>query len=89
MSVTDHSALGPALGYAYQFERATYRLLEADKNVVWVGLELVDDDGVEMTARQQAVGLGTGLDEFRQREPVAQRTAQRLVGAGRAPDEKQ
>jgi hypothetical protein len=25
-----HTAVGQALGYVYQFERATYRLLEAD-----------------------------------------------------------
>lgn len=43
MSDSDHAALGQALGYVYQFERATYRLLEADKNVVQVGVEHVDD----------------------------------------------
>lgn len=38
-----HSAPGQALGYLYQFERATYRLLCAGVDVVEVGIEDVDD----------------------------------------------
>ena len=38
-----HTAVGQALGYVYQFDRATYRLLEADGAVVSVGLEHIDD----------------------------------------------
>lgn len=43
MSDSDHLAIGPALGYAYQFDRATVRLLEADSSVVSVAVEHVDD----------------------------------------------
>jgi hypothetical protein len=46
---SDHTAIGQALGYAYQFERATYRLLEAENNVVSVGVEHVDDVSVHRT----------------------------------------
>jgi hypothetical protein len=46
MSDSDHTAIGPALGYIYQFERATYRLLEADNNVVSVAVEYLDDVSV-------------------------------------------
>jgi hypothetical protein len=43
MSDSDHGAVAQALGYVYQFERATYRLLQADNTVVHVGVEQVDD----------------------------------------------
>ncbi len=46
MSDSEHTAVGQALGYAYQFDRATYRLLEADNAVVSVGLEHIDDVSV-------------------------------------------
>lgn len=46
MSDSDHTAAGQALGYAYQFDRATFRLLEADANVVAVGIEHVEDVSV-------------------------------------------
>lgn len=39
----DHSAAGQALGYLYQFDRATYRLLCAAVDVVAVGVEDIDD----------------------------------------------
>jgi hypothetical protein len=47
MSDVDHSAVGPALGYAYQFDRAAFRLLEADDSVVHVGVEHLDDVSVQ------------------------------------------
>jgi hypothetical protein len=57
MSDSEHTAVGQALGYAYQFERATYRLLEADTYVVSVGLEHLDDVSVHRadltTTREQ------------------------------------
>ncbi len=43
MSDSDHLAIGPALAYVYQFDRATYRLLEADSTVVSVAVEHIDD----------------------------------------------
>lgn len=48
MAVTDadHTRVGSALGFVYQFDRATYRLLEADQNVVSVSVEHIDDVGV-------------------------------------------
>jgi hypothetical protein len=46
MSDSDHTAIGPALGYIYQFERATYRLLESDNTVVSVAVEHIDDVSV-------------------------------------------
>ena len=46
MLESDHSALGQGLGYVYQFERATYRLLQADSTVVSVAIEHVDDVSV-------------------------------------------
>lgn len=39
-------AVGQALGYNYQFDRATYRLLQADSAVVSVGVEHIDDVSV-------------------------------------------
>lgn len=49
MSGSEHTAIGQALGYMYQFERATYRLLQADNTVVYVGIEHVDDVSVHKT----------------------------------------
>ena len=46
MSDSEHTAVGQALGYVYQFDRATYRLLESDSAVVSVGLEHIDDVSV-------------------------------------------
>jgi hypothetical protein len=46
MAESEHTAVGQALGYVYQFDRATYRLLEADENVVSIAVEHVDDVSV-------------------------------------------
>jgi hypothetical protein len=46
MADADHTAVGQALGFVYQFERATYRLLEANTTIVSVGVEHVDDVSV-------------------------------------------
>ncbi len=46
MSDSDHTAIGQALGYLYQFDRAIYRLLESDNLVISVGIEHVDDVSV-------------------------------------------
>jgi hypothetical protein len=43
MSESDHTVIGQALGYVYQFERATYRLLQADNTVLSVAIEHIDD----------------------------------------------
>ncbi|UUZ93354.1 hypothetical protein LJK87_00690 [Paenibacillus sp. P25] len=43
---TDHSASGQALGYVYQFDRATYRLFQSGVDVVEVGVEDIDDVSV-------------------------------------------
>ena len=43
MPDSDHTAVGQALGYVYQFDRATFRLLEASNSVVSVGVEHIDD----------------------------------------------
>jgi len=52
-----HSAYGQALGYIYQFDRATYRLLSSGISVVAVGIEHVDDVSVHFedgqTIREQ------------------------------------
>lgn len=45
---TDHSALGQALGYVYQFDRATYRLFESGVDVVEIGIEDIDDVSVHL-----------------------------------------
>jgi|SRR5262245_12357730 len=72
----DHKALGPALGCVYQFERATYRLLEADSVVVSVAIEHVDDvsvhraDGTTIreqdklsTSKKHRVHSGAGIEK--------------------------
>jgi hypothetical protein len=46
--VTDHSASGQALGYVYQFDRATYRLFESGVDVVEIGIEDIDDVSVHL-----------------------------------------
>lgn len=43
---TDHSASGQALGYVYQFDRATFRLFEAGIDVIEIGFEDIDDVSV-------------------------------------------
>ncbi|WP_044339366.1 ABC-three component system protein [Rossellomorea aquimaris] len=43
---TDHSASGPALGYVYQFDRATYNLFQSSVDVVEIGIEDIDDVSV-------------------------------------------
>jgi hypothetical protein len=65
MSDSEHTAVGQALGYVYQFERATYRLLQSDSAVVSVGLEHIDDVSVhrlDSTIREQdkATTVGDG-----------------------------
>lgn len=51
MSDSDHIAIGQALGYVFQFDRATYRLLESDNSVVSVGIEHVDDVSIHRVDR--------------------------------------
>jgi hypothetical protein len=46
MGNSNHTAIGQALGYNYQFERATYHLLEAGSAVVSIAVEHVDDVSV-------------------------------------------
>lgn len=46
MSAGKSTAPGQALGYVFQFQRATYRLLTADAQTIWVGVEDVDDVSV-------------------------------------------
>ena len=46
MTNSVHTAVGQSLGYMYQFERATYRLLEATDAVVSVAVEHLDDVSV-------------------------------------------
>jgi hypothetical protein len=46
MAASIHTALGQALGYVYQFDRATIRLLEAADSVVSVAIEHIDDVSV-------------------------------------------
>lgn len=43
---TDHSASGQALGYLYQFDRATYRLFQSGIDVIEIGVEDIDDVSV-------------------------------------------
>ncbi|SFL00271.1 ABC-three component system protein [Brevibacillus centrosporus] len=43
---TDHSASGQALGYVFQFDRATYRLFQSGVDVVEIGVEDIDDVSV-------------------------------------------
>lgn len=42
----DHSASGQALGYMYQFDRATYSLFQADIDVLEIAVEDIDDVSV-------------------------------------------
>ncbi|WP_025718177.1 ABC-three component system protein [Paenibacillus polymyxa] len=44
----DHSAAGQALGYVYQFDRATYRLFQAGIDVIEIGIEDIDDVSVHL-----------------------------------------
>lgn len=46
---TDHSASGQALGYIYQFDRATYRLFQSGVDVIEIGIEDIDDVSVHKT----------------------------------------
>ncbi|MEK3732068.1 ABC-three component system protein [Paenibacillus sp. FSL M8-0334] len=45
---TDHSASGQALGYVYQFDRATYRLFQSGVDVLEIGVEDIDDVSVHL-----------------------------------------
>ena len=45
---TDHSASGQALGYVYQFDRATFRLFQSGVDVVEIGVEDIDDVSVHL-----------------------------------------
>lgn len=47
---TDHSASGQALGYVYQFDRATYRLFQSGVDVVEIGVEDIDDVSVHLNS---------------------------------------
>lgn len=47
--ITDHSALGNALGYVYQFDRATHRLFQSGVDVIEVGIEYLDDVSIHKT----------------------------------------
>lgn len=53
----NHSALGQALGYVYQFDRATFRLFKSDVDVIEIGIEDIDDVSVHFktgdTIREQ------------------------------------
>lgn len=72
MSDSDHVAIGPALGYQYQFVRATYRLLQADNTIVSIAVEHVDDvsaqraDGTSIREQDKATIAG--------RRPLADRS---------------
>ncbi|MGM1046793.1 MAG: hypothetical protein ACQEXX_11690 [Bacillota bacterium] len=44
MTTTDHSSSGQALGYVYQFDRATYRLFQSGVDVVEIGVEDIDEE---------------------------------------------
>jgi hypothetical protein len=44
----DHSASGQALGFMYQFDRATYRLFQSGLDVVEIGVEDIDDVSVHL-----------------------------------------
>lgn len=63
MNAKDHSAVQPAIGYEFQFNRATYRLLAAEVDVVEIGIEDVDDvsehraDGSETREQDKWTGL--------------------------------
>jgi len=70
MSDSHHTALGQALGYVYQFDRATYRLLEADNSVISVAVEHADDVSVhrlnDSSVREQdkvTTGFGRSLTD--------------------------
>lgn len=47
---TDHSASGQALGYVYQFDRATYRLFQSGVDVVEIGVEDIDDVSIHLNS---------------------------------------
>lgn len=56
-----HVAPGQALGYIYQFDRATFQLLNSDVSVVEVGIEDIDDvslhraDGTQIREQDKSV----------------------------------
>lgn len=67
---TDHSASGQALGYVYQFDRATYRLFQSGVDVVEIGIEDIDDvsvhfdDGNEIREQNKStVNAGSPLSD--------------------------
>jgi hypothetical protein len=50
---TDHSASGQALGYIYQFDRATYRLFQSEVDVIEIGVEDKDDVSVHKVSGEE------------------------------------
>lgn len=48
-----HSALGQALGYIYQFDRATYCLLNASVSTIEIGIEDVEDISIHFSDGKQ------------------------------------
>ncbi|BAE86372.1 hypothetical protein [Desulfitobacterium hafniense] len=66
---TDHSASSQALGYVYQFDRATYRLFQSGVDVVEIGVEDIDDvsvhldNGVILEQDKSTVNSGSPLSD--------------------------
>ncbi|MBU8804434.1 MULTISPECIES: ABC-three component system protein [Bacillus subtilis group] len=50
---TDHSASGQALGYMYQFDRATYRLFQSEVDVIEIGVEDIDDVSIHKVSGKE------------------------------------
>ena len=71
MSLTDHSAPGPAAGYSFQFERALYRLAESPAGST-IGIETGDDvvvrssDG-SLQLEQNKHSIGSSTNPFADR----------------------
>ncbi|MFD2616534.1 ABC-three component system protein [Terrilactibacillus laevilacticus] len=49
----DHSASGQALGYMYQFDRATYRLFQSEVDVIEIGIEDIDDVSIHKVSGKE------------------------------------
>lgn len=66
---TDHSASSQALGYVYQFDRATYRLFQSGVDVLEIGIEDIDDvsvhldSGVILEQDKSTVNSGSPLSD--------------------------
>ncbi|MED2977933.1 hypothetical protein P4284_14660 [Bacillus swezeyi] len=50
---TDHTASGQALGYMYQFDRATYRLFQSEVDVIEIGVEDIDDVSIHKVSGKE------------------------------------